>query len=52
MLKQSKRNIIKEGAPKNKVKVIYNGFINPKNKKKDSINNFKKLGIEKNSFIF
>ena len=43
-----KRNIIEEGAPKNKVKVIYNGFINPKNKKKESINNFKKkLGLKK-----
>ena len=48
-----KKNLIDEGASKDKIKVIYNGFIRPKDKHKGSIKNFKKkLGLNKNNFIF
>ena len=48
-----KKNIIDEGVPANKTKIIYNGFIKPKEDLKESKNNFKKkLGISNNDFVF
>ena len=51
--KAVKKNIIDEGAPKNKVKVIHNGFVKPKPQKEKSSNSLKKkLGIKEKSFVF
>ena len=51
--KAVRQNIISEGAPKNKVKVIYNGFIKNNTNFKASPYGFKQnLGIEKKSFVF
>ena len=48
-----KKNIIDEGVSANKTKIIYNGFIKPKEDLKESKNNFKKkLGISNNDFVF
>ncbi len=48
-----KRNLIKEGAPEKKIKVICNGFIKPKSAKNETHAILKnKLGIDKNCFIF
>ena len=48
-----KKNIIEEDVNKEKVKVIYNGFVKPKTIPNESLNEFKKkLGVKKNCFIF
>ena len=48
-----KKDLIEEGAPKEKLRVIYNGFINTKYKQKESRGKLKEsLAIKKNSFIF
>ena len=47
------KNIIEEDVTKEKVKVIYNGFVKPKTIPNESLNEFKKkLGVKKNCFIF
>ncbi len=51
--KAVKKNLINEGAPEEKVKLIYNGFIKPKKEIGISPDNLKKkLGIKKNTFVF
>lgn len=51
--KAVKKNIIEEDVEKGKVKVIYNGYINPKSNPNESFIEFKKkLGVNKNCFIF
>ena len=51
--KAVKKNLINEGAPEEKVKLIYNGFIKPKKEIGISSDNLKKkLGIKKNTFVF
>ncbi len=48
-----RKNLIDEGAPKCKIKVIYNGFVNTNDKQKESRDKFKEvLGIKKNTFVF
>ena len=48
-----KKNIIEEDVNRENIKVIYNGFIKPKTNPNESLNEFKKkLGVEKNCFIF
>ena len=51
--KAVKKNIIDEGASANKTKIIYNGFIKPEERVKESKSNFKKkLEISNNDFVF
>ncbi len=48
-----KKNLIDEGAPKEKLRVIYNGFINTKYNHKESRAKLKEsLAIKRNSFVF
>ena len=48
-----KKNIIEEDVNREKVKVIYNGFVKPKTSASESLNEFKKkLGVKKKCFIF
>ena len=48
-----RKNLIDEGAPKGKINVIYNGFINTNDKQKESRSKFKEvLGIKKKILLF
>ena len=47
-----RENIINEGAPEKIVKLIYNGFIKPENEQNVLPDNFKKISIKKNTFVF
>lgn len=48
-----KRNLIEEGAPVKKIKVILNGFIKPKSVQNETSAILKKkLGVKKNCFVF
>ena len=48
-----RKNLIDEGAPKDKIKVIYNGFVKADGEQKELRGKFKEvLGIKKNSFVF